>query len=91
MYNKKYRCSKIEELNNKNNPLHDEVIGQECYLAYLNIGESGLFLYNAEDWYGTYAHRVYTSEIKDVEYTDNQVIVITMNTKYVFDLIVEGE
>jgi len=91
MYNKKYRCTKIEELYNRNNPLHDAVMGNECYLAYLNVGERGWFLYNAQDWYGSYAHRVHTSVIRDVKYNDNQVIVITENTKYVFDLIVEGD
>ena len=88
MYNKKYRCTNIEELNNRSNPLHDAVIGSECYLAYLNVGERGWFLYDAHDWYGNSVHRIHTSEIKDVEYTDNQVIVTTLNTKYVFDLIV---
>lgn len=88
MYNKKYRCSKIEKFQNRNNPLHDMVINQVCYLAYLNVGERGWFLYEVnDDWYNS-IHRVHTSEIKDVEYTDNQVIVITENTKYVFDLIV---
>ena len=91
MYSKKYCCTKIEELHNKNNPLHDAVIGSECYLAYLNVGERGWFLYNAPDWYGGYAHRVHTSEIKDVEYTDNQIILTTGNTRYVFDLITDGE
>lgn len=89
MYNKKYRCSKIEELNNINNPLHDEVIGNICYLAYLNVGERGWFLYDTRDWLSS-AHRVHTSVIKDVEYTrGNQIIVTTANTKYVFSLIEE--
>lgn len=87
MYSKKYRCTKIEKLNNINNPLYDIVIGEVCYLAYLNVGERGWFLYEVhDDWYNS-IHRIHTSEIKDVEYTDNQVIVTTLNTKYVFDLI----
>lgn len=87
MYNKKYRCSKIKELSNRNNPLHDVVVGCECYLAYLNVGERGWFLYNTKSWYDP-VHRVHTSLINDVEYTDDQVIVTTENTKYMFDLIV---
>jgi hypothetical protein len=88
MYSKKYCCSKIERLIDFDNPIHDEVIGNVCYLAYLKVGERGWFLHDS-DW--CYANRVHTSTIKDVEYTDNQVIVTTQNTKYVFDLIVDDE
>lgn len=87
MYNKKYRCSKIDS--HKDNPYHDAILGSVCYLAYLNVGERGWFLYEAEDWCGyEAAHRIHTSVIEHVKYNDNQVIVITENTKYIFDLIV---
>ena len=88
MYNKKYYCSKIVNLSGYNNPIHDEIIGNVCYLAYFNVGERGWFLHES-DW--CYGNRIHTSVIKNVEYTDNQVIVTTQNTKYVFDLIIENE
>lgn len=87
MYNKKYRCSEIERPNNRDNPCHNMIVGSVCYLVYFSIGEIGLFLYEAEDLYEP-VHRVRTSLVEDVEYTDSQVIVTTKNTKYVFDLIV---
>lgn len=86
MFNKKYCLDNIEEFN-KHNPIYDDVEGQICYLAYLNVGERGWFLYE-DDWLG--CHRIHTSVIKDIEYTDNQVIVATQNTKFTFTLINEN-
>ena len=85
MFNKKYCLDNIEEFN-KHNPIYDDVEGQICYLAYLNIGERGWFLYE-DDWLG--CHRIHTSVIKDIEYTYNQVIVATQNTKFTFTLVNE--
>lgn len=85
MYNKKYRIEKIEELNIRN-PIYDDVEGRVCYLAYLNVGERGWFLWEDNDWFSM-AHRIHTSVIKDVVYTDNQVIVETQNTKFTFTVI----
>lgn len=85
MYNKKYRIEKIEEFR-RHNDLYDGVEGRVCYLAYLNVGERGWFLYESNDWIG--CHRIHTSIIKDVEYTrGNQIIVTTQNTKFTFTLI----
>ena len=86
MFNKKYCLDKIEEFN-KHNPIYDDVEGQICYLAYLNVGERGWFLYE-DDWLG--CHRIHTSVIKSVEYTDNQVLVETMNTRFTFTLVNEN-
>ena len=88
MYNKKYYLEKIEEMN-KHNPLYDDMVGCTCYLAYLNIGERGWFLWEDNDWLNT-PHRIHTSVIKNVTYIDNQVFVETQNTKFVFTMI-EGE
>lgn len=84
MYSKKYRIDKIEELN-AHNPIYDEIEGSICYLAYLNVGDRGWFLYE-NDWFGK-AHRIHTSVIKDVKYTDNKVFVETQNTKFTFSVI----
>lgn len=84
MYNKKYRLDKIEELN-RHNPIYEDIEGSICYPAYLNVGERGYFLYE-NDWFGK-AHRIHTSTIKDVVYTDNQILVETMNTKFTFTVI----
>lgn len=87
MFNKKYCLDKIEEFNGHNS-VYDDVEGQICYLAYLNIGERGWFLYE-DDWLG--CHRIHTSVIKDVKYTrGNQVIVTTQNTKFTFTLVSEN-
>lgn len=85
MYNKKYILTKIEEFN-RHNPLYDDIEGSTCYLAYLNAGERGWFLYETRDFLN-YPHRVHTSIIKNVEYTDHQVIVETQNTRFTFDLM----
>lgn len=85
MYNKKYRLEKIEEFN-KHNPIYDNAEGTTCYLAYLNVGERGWFLYEGNDRFCT-PHRIHTSTIQDVEYTDTQIIVTTRNTKFTFTLI----
>ena len=89
MYNKKYRLNNIEEFN-KHNPIYDNMHGNICYLAYLNVGERGWFLHeDKNDWFGM-PHRIHTSVIKDVEYTrGNQVIVTTQNTKFTFTVVNE--
>ena len=85
MYNKKFILTKIEEFN-RHNPLYDDIEGCTCYLAYLNPGERGWFLY--EEKYGsTCPHRVHTSVVKDVVCTrDNKIIVETQNTKFTFEV-----
>ena len=84
MYNKKYTLEKIEEFNG-HNPVYEDMEGCTCYLAYLNPGERGWFLY--ETFFGQMTHRVHTSVIKDVQYTrGNQVIVTTNNTRLTFVL-----
>lgn len=86
MYSKKYILEKIEEFNN-HNPIYDDMQGCVCYLAYLNVGERGWFLYEQNDWFST-PHRIRTSVIKNVEYIcNNQVVVTTQNTKFIFTLI----
>lgn len=87
MYNKKYSLDRIEEFGN-HNPIYEDMEGKVCYLAYLNVGERGWFLYDSDDWLIP-VHRVYTSKIQDVEYVDNQVAVTTQNTKFTFKLINE--
>ena len=87
MYDKKYRLIKIEKLNSKYNPLHENIDGKVCYPAYFIAGERGWFLCDTEDLFNP-VHRVHTSIVQKVEYTpDDQIIVMTSNTKYVFELI----
>ena len=85
MYNKKYYLDKVEEFN-EHNPIYEDIKGNVCYLAYLNVGERGWFLYEDNDWFDI-VHRIHTSIIKDIEYVDNQVIVETQNTKLIFKLL----
>ena len=83
MYNIKYRLVEIESFNGYN-PVHDNIRGKICYLAYLNEGERGWFLYETNDVFDP-IHRIHTSTVKEVQYTrGNQIIVFTRNTKYVF-------
>lgn len=97
MYNKKYRLQNIET--ERNNPMHAEILGKVCYLAYFKKGERGWFLCDTEatfdcDTGATFdpVHRIHISEVKDVQYTrGNQVIVSTENTKYVFEVILDGK
>ena len=85
MYSKKYRIEKIKEFG-RHNFLYDEIDNNVCYLAYLNIGERGWFLYETNDLVLP-AHRVHTSIIKNIDYIDDRVIVETQNTEFTFKLI----
>lgn len=88
MYNKKYRLQNIET--ERKNPMHTEILGKVCYLAYFKVGERGWFLCDTEEAFDP-VHRIHTSDVKDVQYTrGNQVIVSTENTKYVFEVILDG-
>ena len=88
MYSKKYIIEKIEEFNH-HNPIYDGVEGRVAYPAYFNVGERGWFLW-IEDWLvKEFAHRIHTSEIQNVEYLDNMIIVETENTRFVFRLVKE--
>ena len=90
MYNKKYRLVEVESFN-MHNPVHDNIRGKICYLAYLNEGERGWFLCETDDMFDP-VHRIHTSKVKDVQYMrGNQIIVLTQNTKYVFELVMSEE
>lgn len=90
MHNKKYRLIEVERPNENKN-VHNDIKGSICYLAYLKVGERGWFLYEADDPIIP-VHRIHTSIIKDVQYTrGNQIIVVTENTKYVFEVILTDE
>jgi hypothetical protein len=84
MYNKKFRLVEIDA--KKYNPMHEEILNKVCYPAYFNIGERGWFLCVVNEWPGG-THRVHTSPVDNILYADNQIIVVTENTKYVFELI----
>lgn len=87
MYNKKYILEKIEEFGDHNS-IYDGVEGRIVYPAYFNVGERGWFLWVEYTWFGELAHRIHTSTINSIEYTrDNQIIVITRNTKFTFTLV----
>ena len=88
MYNKKYHIEKIEELN-KPNPIYESMEGSLCYPAYFNIGERGWFLCIEDCGWYEYAHRIHTSVIENVEYLDDQIIVKTQNTRFIFRLVSE--
>lgn len=85
MYNKKYTLVKLEEFG-KHNSLYDDILDHVCYLAYLNVGERGWFLHETGVWFDP-PHRIHTSIIKDVEYTEDRVIVTTENTRFTFEVI----
>lgn len=91
MYNKKYILKKIEEFNG-HNPIYDGVEGKIAYPAYFNVGDRGWFLWIEDcfySWYREHAHRIHTSIIESIEYIDNQIIVKTQNTRFVFEVISE--
>lgn len=85
MYNKKYCLEKIEEFN-RPNYIYLDMRGCTCYLVYLNPGERGWFLYEANDWEDR-PHRVHTSIVQDVIYGDGEIIVTTENTRFTFSII----
>ena len=85
MYNKKYYLERLEEFG-QHNIIYDDIEGSICYLAYLNVGERGWFLYEISDWFDS-AHRIHTSIIKSVEYFNDKIVVETQNTRFTFRLI----
>lgn len=88
MYNK-YRLKNIET--KRKNPMHAEILGKVCYLAYFNKGERGWFLCDTEETLDP-VHRIHTSKVKDVQRTRGMdIIVSTENTKYVFEVILNNE
>ena len=84
MYTKKYILKKIEEFG-RHNILYDDVEGTLCYLAYLKPGERGWILYQRNEW--DWPHRIHTSDIEEVTYTDEHVIVTTQNTRFTFEVV----
>ena len=89
MYNKKYCLEKIEEFG-RHNYIYDDVEGSLAYPAYFNVGERGWFLYIENVWYESqeFAHRIHTSVVNNVEYTEyGNIIVTTQNTKFTFVLV----
>lgn len=87
MYNKKYRVEKIEQFG-RFNFVYEDMEGCVAYIAYLNVGDRGWFLYEDAGWSNS-PHRIHTSIVKEIEYTDNLVIVTTENTRLTFRLIEE--
>ena len=85
MYDKKYRLVEIDA--KKYNPMHDEVLNKICYPAYFVVGEVGWFLCEVFSWASGGMHRIRTSPVDSILYADNQFIVVTENTKYIFEVI----
>ena len=83
MYNQRYRLTKLES--NKRTQMHEEIEGNICYLAYFNVGEVGWFLCDTRAMFNP-VHRIRTSIVNNVLYADNQIIVVTENSKYTFEL-----
>lgn len=86
MFNKKYYFEKIEQFSGRYpwggvNPVYEGMTGRICYPAYLNIGERGWILYELDDGLFNVPHRMHTSIIQNVEYTDDQIVITTENTK----------
>ena len=86
MYNKKYIIEKIEEFNG-HNKIYDGVEGKTCYPAYLNVGERGWLLYVENFGVYEYGHKIHTSIVKSIIYTDDKIILETMNTRITFKMM----
>lgn len=85
-YNRKYILKNVQELR-RHNPLYDDIEGNTCYLAYLKVGERGWFLHHKSEY--DWPHRIHTSVVQAVKYKDDQVIVLTENTKFTFEVVDE--
>lgn len=83
MYSKRYRIEKIEEFN-QHNPIYEGVEGRIVYPAYFKVGERGWFLWVEDGWFKDFAHRIHTSVIQNVVYTDDKIFITTQNTKFTF-------
>lgn len=90
MYSKKYRIEKIEEFNGHNS-MYDNAPGCICYPAFLKIGERGWLLYEVklEDEWIAWPHRLHLSVIQNVDYSANQIVITTENTRLTLTEVVE--
>ena len=88
MYSKKYRIEKIEEFNNEefnnHNPVYVGVEGRVAYPVYFKVGERGWFLWVEDYLVKEFVHRIHTSVVQNVVYTDDKIFVTTQNTKFTF-------
>ena len=83
MYSKNYKFEKIEQFN-RPNYIYLEMEGRVCYPAYLKVGERGWILYEIEDEYPNYPHRLNTSPVQNVEYVigdELRIVIVTENTR----------
>ena len=86
MFDKKYRVVSVES--KKFNPMHERVRESFCcYPAYFKIGERGWFLFIEGCGYDYFSHKVHTTRVKDVIYTENRITVMTENTEYIFEVM----
>lgn len=88
-HDKKYILEEIKEFGKQHNVIYDDIEGKVCFLAYLKVGERGWFLYESdglESWFLA-AHRIHTSIVKKLVYTEDKVFVETENTRFVFKMI----
>jgi hypothetical protein len=93
MYSKKYCFEKIEQFRGLNHT-YDDMEGRVCYPAYLKVGERGWILYEIEDEYPNYPHRLNTSPVKNVQYTYDifgtdviEIVITTANTRLTLKVI----
>ena len=83
MYSKKYRFERIEHFRGLNHT-YDDMEGCICYPAYLKVGDRGWILYEREDEYPQWPHRLHTSIVMNVNYVigdELRIVIETENTR----------
>lgn len=82
----RYLLTNIES--DSGNMVHDQIVGRICELVSFRLNESGYFKVEIDGEF----HRLYTSDVKDVDATDfaNEVTVTTLNSVYSFSKIFDA-
>lgn len=82
VYSKKYVIETIKECR-EHNPAYENLVGGYCFPAYLKIGCRGWLLCVANNSWDLTPHRLHTSIIKDIKYTEDALIIKSENTEIV--------
>lgn len=87
-YDIKFKCASVQQVHNTDNPYPRSIEGAVCYPAYLKQGERGWILFEVYEIFGQVpsVHRFHTSEIQELEYEQDKIIVHTENSIYTFEV-----
>ena len=68
-----------------NNPIHDLLINRTCFPAFFKPGEIGWFMvFGHDSCTEMWPDDIHTSVVKEVNFNDSDLVVVTNNSTYTF-------